>query len=476
MILNGTENTSDVIKLPRDHSEGRKFFARGNTDNFLIHLQMPLGSVIGIQIGHDTYGDDSSWFLEEILVVDIQSGDQWIFNCHRWLALERDDGSTTRAFYTDDNKGSEEFKRSFGALRKNGFADDHLWLSVISKQPRNTFTRVQRASCCWCFLLLSMITSAMFYGTESPKQQKINIGPFTFTLSQLVIAVETAVIVLPVSLLIVFLFRRSEPRIPSLGRRYYHTKRQTKTQYLLPHFCIYIAWFLCVSAAITSAVFTVLYSLAWGSEKSARWLTSVLLSITGDVVVSQPIKIILVSVVLALRCGCFRKSKAEDKPVEKHNLEVLQDDLSPVYVDVERAKKYKINERKMYRYMKELFFTLLFFFLLLIVCYGDKNQQRYDLKEATDNDFQFFDDKVSLNLLRNESAFDVTCLADFTAIKINFNYQLYSDPGHRLNGLLPPRNEPKYNLRNHRPFALPGLKTNRTKNTFIFSMARQCHI
>ena len=54
--------------------------------------------------------------------------------------------------------------------------------------------------------------------------------------------------------------------------------------------------------------------------------------------------------------------------------------------------------------------------------------------------------------------------------------QIYSDPGHRLNGLLPPRNEPKYNLRNHRPFALPGLKTNRTKNTFIFSMARQCYI
>ena len=54
--------------------------------------------------------------------------------------------------------------------------------------------------------------------------------------------------------------------------------------------------------------------------------------------------------------------------------------------------------------------------------------------------------------------------------------QIYSDPGHRLNGLLPPRNEPKYNLRNHRPFALPGLKTNRTKNTFIFYMAQQCYM
>ena len=33
--------------------------------------------------------------------------------------------------------------------------------------------------------------------------------------------------------------------------------------------------------------------------------------------------------------------------------------------------------------------------------------------------------------------------------------QICSDTGHKLNSLLPPRNEPKYNLRNHRPFAIP---------------------
>ena len=41
--------------------------------------------------------------------------------------------------------------------------------------------------------------------------------------------------------------------------------------------------------------------------------------------------------------------------------------------------------------------------------------------------------------------------------------QICSDTGHKLNSLLPPRNEPKYNLRNHRPFAIPHFKTNPTK-------------
>ena len=62
-------------------------------------------------------------------------------------------------------------------------------------------------------------------------------------------------------------------------------------------------------------------------------------------------------------------------------------------VDVERARKYKINERKMYTYLKELTFSLLFFVLLLVVCYGDKSEQRYNLKDATEEDFQYFDDK-----------------------------------------------------------------------------------
>ena len=34
-----------------------------------------------------------------------------------------------------------------------------------------------------------------------------------------------------------------------------------------------------------------------------------------------------------------------------------------------------------------------------------------------------------------------------------------SDTGRKLNSLLPPRNEPKYNLRNHSPIVVPHLKT-----------------
>ena len=44
-----------------------------------------------------------------------------------------------------------------------------------------------------------------------------------------------------------------------------------------------------------------------------------------------------------------------------------------------------------------------------------------------------------------------------------------SNPNHKLHSLLPTRNQPKYSLRNNRAYHLPGAKTNRLKNTFIYS-------
>ena len=393
MILYGSDNTSSVIKLTCDQQYDGKLFARGNTDNFLVQLEKPLGTMTSVQIGHDISGDDPSWFLSEIIIVDHQRDGQCTFKCECWLALEKDDGNTTRVFYTDANRKDDEFKRTFSSLRRNGFSDDHLWLSVISKQPRNHFTRVQRASCCWCLLMLSMVISAMFYEIENTKQPNIKIGPFSFTSSQLIIALESAVIFVPASLLIVLLFRKSEPKRDRQGRRYHVTKTKAKGPYVLPHFCVYFAWFLCICTAVTSALFTVFYSLMWGGEKSAHWLTSVVLSLSGDVIISQPIKIILVSVIIASLCACRKNITSESKSVGEQIPEPVHTAVDLSSVDVERARKYKIKERKMYAYLKELTFSLLFFVLLLIVCYGDKNDQRYNLKEATESDFQYFDDK-----------------------------------------------------------------------------------
>jgi len=229
-----------------------------------------------------------------------------------------------------------------------------------------------------------MVTSAMFYETENVNQQAITIGPFKVTPSQIIIALETVFITLPPSLLITFLFRKSKPKSNLQGSKYNRSSSQ-KSQCLLPHFCTYIAWVLCVSASIASALFTVFYSLMWGGEKSIRWLSSVVLSVTGDIFVSQPIKIVIVSLVVASQCGRALRPRGSTQDSHVQPMFHLSSD------ELKQAKKFKTNERKMFQFIKDLFFILLFFFLLMVVCYSDKNDHRYELHDSTKNGFQSFD-------------------------------------------------------------------------------------
>ncbi|KAG7235119.1 hypothetical protein INR49_025224 [Caranx melampygus] len=92
-------------------------------------------------------------------------------------------------------------------------SDGHLWYSVISRPPRSTFTCVQRVSCCFSLLLCTMLTSIMFYGIPTdPSEQTMDLGHFEFTWQQFMIGVQSSLIMFPVNILIVGIFRNTRPR------------------------------------------------------------------------------------------------------------------------------------------------------------------------------------------------------------------------------------------------------------------------
>ena len=59
----------------------------------------------------------------------------------------------------------------------------------------------------------------------------------------------------------------------------------------LPHWCIYIGWFLVFVSSAASAFFTFSFSMQWGREKSNAWLTAMVLSIGESVTIIQPTKV-----------------------------------------------------------------------------------------------------------------------------------------------------------------------------------------
>jgi polycystin 1L2 len=181
------------------------------------------------------------------------------------------------------------------------------------------------------------------------------LGPLTFTPQQLFISLASSVVSIPISIIIVTLFRKAGPK-PSQGKNkqfhltqganqkspgqpstvsykvsssnqcstgylgeelddmisYEGTEKRAvipqvqthqlppilaepttkkKKSFMLPWWCAYVAWFLVMVTVAVSGTFTMLYSFEWGGQKSSEWLTAFVLSFLESVIFVQPLKV-----------------------------------------------------------------------------------------------------------------------------------------------------------------------------------------
>ncbi len=137
------------------------------------------------------------------------------FICDNWLAVEKGDGLVDRVVPLASSKELKSFAHLFTESVKKKFSDGHLWFSVFSRPVRSNFTRLQRISCCISLLFCTMISNAMFYRQDTQATTHkagvlMKIGPIEFTLTQLWISFIGTLVVLPVNLIIVTLFRKAK--------------------------------------------------------------------------------------------------------------------------------------------------------------------------------------------------------------------------------------------------------------------------
>ncbi len=195
-----------------------------------------------------------------------------------------------------------------------GLADGHLWFSIISRPPTSNFTRVQRLSCALCLLCCTMITSAMFYnmGSQGPSPFAVHIGSLVIDLKPFVIGIQSCIIIVPVNIILVQIFRNlrpekkksvveanSEKNAPEFGPGI-KVENQNAPQGKLPHYFIFFAYAVCYLASAASIFFTLLYSIQWGKETSTEWVIAIITSFFQSVLLLQPIKVLLVAVMIAL--------------------------------------------------------------------------------------------------------------------------------------------------------------------------------
>ena len=71
------------------------FYARCRKDEFTVECPC-VGPITRIRIGHDNSGVGPGWYLNKVIVDDLDMGKVHEFPCERWFSLTEDDGCIAR--------------------------------------------------------------------------------------------------------------------------------------------------------------------------------------------------------------------------------------------------------------------------------------------------------------------------------------------------------------------------------------------
>ncbi|XP_031548818.1 uncharacterized protein LOC116286409 [Actinia tenebrosa] len=490
----GEEGESAAIHLTDKY---KSLFNRGGTDEFIVLLPKDIGKIHFLRIWHDMTGPSSSWYLNYIIVRNIKTGAQFNFVSDQWFALEKEDGAIDRVLRVSAKEEMTNFKTLFRQKTEKDICDGHLWISVMAKPPKSTFTRVQRLSCCMSLLFTSMITNAMFYNIgNEPDTSSITLGPITISIKQIIIGIQSSFIALPINIIILQIFQKAKAKENTMTPNYkqpYSTwqdegdaqsnKRKDGSSNAekkgLPHWTVYIAWTLCVLATVVSAAFTLFYSMMWGKETSNKWISSMLVSFFQDAFVTQPLKIFL----LALFIATFLKkipqefTKKDTKEQELDSLQVQEPGNSIFNEDmmasiasrcqppnedlVRRARDYKMKELRMHGIIKENIFFAVFLLALLGVSYSIRD---YESFRQTSNIKAMFTEQVNDNVT-------LWTFVENTVLKFSFSRQWYNGRADGAEGFT---EEKKYYM-----VGMPRLRQVRVKKenctlTIVKSITTHC--
>ena len=459
-------------------SSKREVLKRGHVDSFLITTTGSLGPLDYLHIWHDNTGSNPAWFLNRVVVLDSETGRVENFLCYRWLAVDEGDGQIQRLLPIADAQDLKRFRHLFVSRATSELTDAHLWFSVAFRPASSPFTRVQRVSCCLTLLLTSMMANAMWYETGgSGNASQINLGLFSFSWDEVFIGVCSSLIVFPINLLLVQIFRHcrfrnkhSPTRRPSflptqntkvkpaffnlhkssvfgsrdgsaeapprdvspvmtsprqtsqrlrksselsyivaspygtrsvtslVSHRDSSTRRTSrfKGNNLLPYWFQYVGWFGVLISCITSATVTFLYAIEFGEDKTRKWLLSLAISLINDVFIAQPLKVLLVTVVLAyILKRPLKERYTSDDVIQQEafrtasNQEFEAPDFNLCTADefLRAAREKREKDKFMHGLMKNVFAHFCFTVLVLIIAYGQRDLMGYHLTATQENTF-----------------------------------------------------------------------------------------
>ncbi|KTF76843.1 hypothetical protein cypCar_00034122 [Cyprinus carpio] len=95
VTLQGTEGECEPHHLT---DPDKPVFERGGVDLFLLTTPFSLGELQSIRLWHDNSGAHPAWYVNMVMVEDLQTEQKWHFLCSSWLAVDIDDCTVEKVF------------------------------------------------------------------------------------------------------------------------------------------------------------------------------------------------------------------------------------------------------------------------------------------------------------------------------------------------------------------------------------------
>uniref|UniRef100_A0A8C8RF24 Polycystin family receptor for egg jelly n=1 Tax=Pelusios castaneus TaxID=367368 RepID=A0A8C8RF24_9SAUR len=215
--LIGQNGTSDIHHLRHPNYPS---FLRGGMDTFLLTTKNDLGDIYSLRVWHNNRGSSPNWFLSRVKVENMYTKEFWLFICRKWLALDKDDYLLERTFVVALPRAPLAKMDYFLINIANNLVDSHIWLSVFAQVVSGSFNRLQRLSCCLAVLLCTLLINIMFFNADKNKDVSVHLR----YLRSIVIGIESALVTIPLQMIITALFKYSQKEPSPLGTAQNHPK------------------------------------------------------------------------------------------------------------------------------------------------------------------------------------------------------------------------------------------------------------
>ncbi|XP_056391560.1 polycystin-1 isoform X2 [Hyla sarda] len=198
------------------HLDGENTFHRNSVDIFQIATEKSLGNVWKIRLWHDNKGLSPSWYVQHVIIKDLQRSKNYFFLVNDWLSVGQEETGrrVEKEIFAASETELKRFSRIFMSEVQRGVSEKHVWLSMWDRPPRSRFTRVQRATCCALLIFLFLCANAVWYGVVGDKNHGDRAVSESVPLSvdSVAVGLVTSVLVYPIYLVILYLFRRARSR------------------------------------------------------------------------------------------------------------------------------------------------------------------------------------------------------------------------------------------------------------------------